>query len=144
MINEFKDFSKSYIASCSDNWEKETAQKHSADIMKKIKSLKPSEQQDYLFSRMKAAKASIHLLNENLSYVGGTDGLINYYCIEQDIISGFIKEQDYKDKSKTVFKQLNDSYINNINKLSEPYGYSKRDIAFELERKIHKLSPAQM
>ena len=78
-------------------------------------------------------------MNNDLDYIGGTEGTIDYYVMEREMLSDFLKENPSK-RGKTVFANINDKYVKSIYCHAEYYGYTKEGINEILNKKVAKLS----
>lgn len=115
-----------------DDWEIQMKEIIRTKLNAYIQGFSGNDIADAVNGRLSLIKAASKIVNEDLDYVNGIDGLSNVLFYEKEVYQEFLDGLNVK--PKTLFPPVTviDAYAENILHYAELYGWEKRHIVERL------------
>ena len=125
-----------------DEWEIELSERARKQLDDYIKGFNKNDIADAVNGRLKLIEAASKIVNKDLDYVCGIDGLSDALFYEEEVYREFLDGLNVKSKTLYPPDYVIESYADNILKLAEMYGWEKHHIVERLTKYMGMESPA--
>lgn len=125
-----------------DEWEIELKERARRQLNEYIQGFNEDDKADAVNGRLKLIEAASKIVNKDLDYVCGTDGLSDALFYEEEVYREFLDGLDVKPKTLYPPEYVIENYADNILKLAKIYGWEKRHIVERLTKYMGMESPA--
>lgn len=124
-----------------NEWEIELKEKIRRQRDEYLQGFQENEKADAANGRLKLIEAASKIVNKDLDYVCGTDGLSDVLFYEKEIYREFLDGLNVKPKTLYPPAYVIDNYTDSIFCLAEMYGWEKRHIVERLTKYMGMESP---
>jgi hypothetical protein len=74
------------------------------------------------------AQVCSDIINDDCSYVGGTEGVSDYFYYKRELLTGFVSEKGYAAVKNEIPQAMKENYVASILLCVKPYGWDKQNI----------------
>lgn len=124
-----------------NEWENEIKDKIRRQLNKYIQGFNENDIADAVNGRLALIKAASKIVNKDLDYVCGTDGLSDVLFYEKEVYQEFLDGLNVKPKTLYPSNDIIETYADSILNLAEMYGWEKRHIVERLTKYMGMESP---
>lgn len=125
-----------------DEWEIETKEKIRKKLNEYIRDFNENDIADAVNGRLKLTEAASKIVNKDLDYVCGIDGLSNVLYYEKEVYREFLDGLNVKPKTLYPSTCVINDYADKILFYAEMYGWEKCHIVERLTKYMGMESPA--
>lgn len=124
-----------------DDWELQMKEIIRSKMNEYIQSFNGNDIADAVNGRLSLIKAASKIVNEDLDYVCGIDGLSNVLFYEKEVYQEYLNGLNVKPKTLYPPVTVIDDYAENILHYAELYGWEKRHITERLAKYMGMETP---
>lgn len=122
-------------------WEIELKESAQKQLNEYIQGFNENDIADAVNGRLKLIEAASKIVNKDLDYVCGTDGLSDVLFFEKEVYREFLDGLNIKPKTLYPPAYVIENYADSILTLAEMYGWEKRHIVERLTKYMGMESP---
>lgn len=122
-------------------WEIELKERAQKQLNEYIQGFNENDIADAVNGRLKLIEAASKIVNKDLDYVCGTDGLSDVLFFEKEVYREFLDGLNIKPKTLYPPAYVIENYADSILTLAEMYGWEKRHIVERLTKYMGMESP---